>query len=462
MKPEYFPPREDIILVNEAPTEFYILVSGMVDLLVIRDGMEKVVDFAKAGDLVGEIGVVCFKPQPFTMRTRKLSHLMRIDRTKFINIINANVADGQIVGNNLFQHLRESSNGYICKIAAELESALASGVSGITMSPGFIASKGETQLLKLMLMKGMDPNTLDSSHQTPLHIAAANGFLECARLLLEYGADPNIADDENSVPLFKAINEHRKSLARLLWEHGAYLPVKAQGDYLCAAAERGDAEVLQSLLNYGADVNLGNLEGTTALHVAVEAGWTEAAKLLVSYGAKVEQCNHNGLTPVDVARQGGQKELVQLLENPPTVLMSSKPLPKRDSKTTADQRNEPRSAWPRNAGFKQLPTSKGSLPFCARITVHPYHPRGLESNINKSRKFLMPLPETWDTLLKNLNEKLGYLPAKVFDQDAAEIDIISVIRDGDIIYAAGEEELSKLRRPSSPQQIRQLKKDAKK
>ncbi|KAI5054463.1 hypothetical protein GOP47_0030645, partial [Adiantum capillus-veneris] len=87
---------------------------------------------------------------------------------------------------------------------------------------------------------------------------------------------------------------------------------------------------------------------------------------------------------------------------------------------------------------------------------------GLESNINKSRKFLMPLPETWDTLLKNLNEKLGYLPAKVFDQDAAEIDIISVIRDGDIIYAAGEEELSKLRRPSSPQQIRQLKKDAKK
>ncbi|KAI5054464.1 hypothetical protein GOP47_0030646, partial [Adiantum capillus-veneris] len=90
--------------------------------------------------------------------------------------------------------------------------------------------------------------------------------------------------------------------------------VKAQGDYLCAAAERGDAEVLQSLLNYGADVNLGNLEGTTALHVAVEAGWTEAAKLLVSYGAKVEQCNHNGLTPVDVARQGGQKELVQLLE----------------------------------------------------------------------------------------------------------------------------------------------------
>lgn len=29
MKAEFFPPREDIILVNEAPTEFYIIVSGV-------------------------------------------------------------------------------------------------------------------------------------------------------------------------------------------------------------------------------------------------------------------------------------------------------------------------------------------------------------------------------------------------------------------------------------------------
>jgi potassium channel len=28
MKAEYFPPREDVILQNEAPTDFYILVTG--------------------------------------------------------------------------------------------------------------------------------------------------------------------------------------------------------------------------------------------------------------------------------------------------------------------------------------------------------------------------------------------------------------------------------------------------
>lgn len=30
MKPEYFPPKEDVILQNEAPTDMYIIVSGAV------------------------------------------------------------------------------------------------------------------------------------------------------------------------------------------------------------------------------------------------------------------------------------------------------------------------------------------------------------------------------------------------------------------------------------------------
>ncbi|MCO5561624.1 hypothetical protein L7F22_015245 [Adiantum nelumboides] len=222
----------------------------------------------------------------------------------------------------------------------------------------------------------------------------------------------SIVDDENSVPLFKAISEQRKALAKLLWEHGAYLPVKVQGGYLCAAAEKGDVEFLQSLLNYGADVNSGNLEGATALHLAVDGGWTEAVKLLLAYGAKADCCNKNGLTPVDLARQEGQKELLELLENPPKVLMSSKSLPKREPKSTVDQRSETRSVWPRNTGFKQLPSNKDSLPFSARVTLHPYHPKGLESNNNKAQKFLIPLPETWDILLKYLSKSLDTCPQR--------------------------------------------------
>lgn len=39
MKPEYFAPREDIILQNEAPTEFYIVVSGALVLFDLNENM---------------------------------------------------------------------------------------------------------------------------------------------------------------------------------------------------------------------------------------------------------------------------------------------------------------------------------------------------------------------------------------------------------------------------------------
>ncbi|KAK1393241.1 hypothetical protein POM88_012297 [Heracleum sosnowskyi] len=51
MKSEYFPPNEDVILQNEAPTDFYTLVTGAIDLLVLKNG---VVGEAKNGDLWGQ------------------------------------------------------------------------------------------------------------------------------------------------------------------------------------------------------------------------------------------------------------------------------------------------------------------------------------------------------------------------------------------------------------------------
>lgn len=39
MKAEYFPPKEDVILQNEAPTDFYILVTGAVVILNLFFGI---------------------------------------------------------------------------------------------------------------------------------------------------------------------------------------------------------------------------------------------------------------------------------------------------------------------------------------------------------------------------------------------------------------------------------------
>ncbi|KAI4341851.1 hypothetical protein MLD38_026525 [Melastoma candidum] len=43
MKAEYFPPNVEIILQNEVPTDFYIITSGALDVIVIENRVEKVI-----------------------------------------------------------------------------------------------------------------------------------------------------------------------------------------------------------------------------------------------------------------------------------------------------------------------------------------------------------------------------------------------------------------------------------
>ncbi len=56
-----------------------------------------------SGDVVGDIGVLCYIPQPFTVRTRKLSQVLRLDRTVFMSIVQSFPEDGKRIVDNLLQ-----------------------------------------------------------------------------------------------------------------------------------------------------------------------------------------------------------------------------------------------------------------------------------------------------------------------------------------------------------------------
>ncbi|KAH7279862.1 hypothetical protein KP509_37G041000 [Ceratopteris richardii] len=105
IRAEYFQPGEDIILHHEAPTEFYIVVSGKVELLIYKDAEEQHHGLAREGDVIGEIGALCCMPQPVIARSKSVSQVLRINRSCFLNVIRGNTADGQIVIYNLFEHL---------------------------------------------------------------------------------------------------------------------------------------------------------------------------------------------------------------------------------------------------------------------------------------------------------------------------------------------------------------------
>lgn len=49
-------------------------------------------------------------------------------------------------------------------------------------------ARGDSDFIRRILNYGVDPNSSDYDHRTPLHIAAADGLYSIAKILLEAGA----------------------------------------------------------------------------------------------------------------------------------------------------------------------------------------------------------------------------------------------------------------------------------
>lgn len=82
---------------------------------------------------------------------------------------------------------------------------------------------------------------------------------------------------------------------------------------LAIAVRQGAMEVVERLIAGGADVNVLDRWGWTALSAAVEADRREAAAQLIAAGADVNASNKDGWTALNLAAMLGRRELVTLL-----------------------------------------------------------------------------------------------------------------------------------------------------
>ncbi|CDP04802.1 unnamed protein product [Coffea canephora] len=474
MKAEYFAPREDVILQNEAPTDLYILVTGAVELIVLRNGIEQVVGQLKTGDVCGEIGVLCYRPQVFTVRTKRLSQLLRLNRTDFLNIVQASVGDGTIIMNNLLQHLKDQMDPFTDSILAETEHMLGQGRMEVPLSLCFAAARGDDLLLHQLLRRGTDPNELDSSGRTALHIGASKGSLECVLLLLDYGADPNRKDSDGNVPLWDAILNKHEAVIKLLIDNGANISSGDVGGFACFAVEQNNLELLKDIIKYGGDVTLLNSLGTTALHTAISEDNAEMVKFLIEQGADVDKPDVHGWTPralADYQANEGIKLLLQNQKKSTRQPVASSPqmqavsyLKKYQSEPTlppltpevavsvteADtsrNRLKRRASNFRNSLFGIMsaanrPNEGGKSIAASPINVNTLnHARVTISCRERGCDIcrLVLLPESIQELLDIGAKKFGFCPTRVFTKDGALVEDIAVVRDGDHLILAGDE-----------------------
>ncbi len=125
-----------------------------------------------------------------------------------------------------------------------------------------------------------------------------------AAALISAGADVNIPGLQNRTAIMKSVGNDAMQVTKMLIEAGADLTVfddigNAAINYLSAPIN--DPEMLQILMNGGANIDAVDAWGNTALHDAVRRGsfrQYSTAKMLIAAGANINIVNNKGDTPL--------------------------------------------------------------------------------------------------------------------------------------------------------------------
>jgi ankyrin repeat protein len=234
------------------------------------------------------------------------------------------------------------------------------GSSGGGLTPlVFAAREGDLESARLLLDAGADVNQTTFFGWTPLLTAVNNRNYRLAELLIDRDADVNLANGGGWTPLYLATDnrnieggdypvprpdlEHLALIERLL-DAGAdpNLPVTENtltrtiftmqwfyedgATAFVRAAQSSDTELMQLLLDHGADPQAVTANGDNALTAAAGIGWVdgvtyerspaqnaEAIRLLLDLGLDPNHANNEGRTPLMGAALKGRTDVIELL-----------------------------------------------------------------------------------------------------------------------------------------------------
>jgi len=207
------------------------------------------------------------------------------------------------------------------------------------------ASDGSADIAKLLIAHKADVNAADKDDVTALMIACERSDAGLAEALLKAGADMKRKSKYGDTALGKAIAAKNAAIVKTLVKSGAAFDRRdavfsaviagspeivdllmtkdfdvntrgfAGGTLLMLAAD-GDTALVKYLIGRGADVNLQDDEGKTALMKATGSYRTSNLaniRYLIAHGANVNAVNNQGETALIIATKKGNSEMVKVL-----------------------------------------------------------------------------------------------------------------------------------------------------
>lgn len=159
-------------------------------------------------------------------------------------------------------------------------------------------------------------SSTDEDGRQPLHFACLRGHRDVADLLLQRGADIDARGNDRATPIDDACFKGHKDVVELLISRGANTQMvdKNLWSPIRTAVRYENLDIVEMLLNANpANINKGDQNGETPLHVASRNGSVDIMNLLLERGADIDKPDNDRETPLHSASRCGKERSVRLL-----------------------------------------------------------------------------------------------------------------------------------------------------
>ncbi|XP_035508644.1 CARD- and ANK-containing Inflammasome Adaptor Protein [Morone saxatilis] len=151
------------------------------------------------------------------------------------------------------------------------------------------AEYGHLSIIELLVRKGARLDLQDNKGHTALHRAASRGHTKIVRALIQAGAPIYTLDLQGKTPVhLSAENDHLNSVKVLVKEEAKQSESHTKDMFLHMAAMEDDWRLAEMLLQGGAATDARNQHKKTALFYAVSRNNEKTVTVLLNAGAKVD------------------------------------------------------------------------------------------------------------------------------------------------------------------------------